>query len=78
MNITQPTEGHVVLDLDWKDAVILSRALGRVNSGDLLALSPLLHDFVLDMVEEVGRDIPSEATMYATEVRASQIYMTEI
>lgn len=73
-NITEPTDGKVVLTLNWQDAQILTRIVGRTNSGNLQEQSPCLYNFVLSMVDRIKREDDSED--YAVHVgRFGQMYV---
>lgn len=73
--IVPPAEGKVVLELDWKDAEILTRLVGLANSGNLSNVSPVLAEFVKDMVKHVGRSTGIEAKNYTARVDAGQVYI---
>jgi len=75
--INSPTDGGVTLTLPWADAEVLTRLVGMSNSGNLQKHSPLLHDFVQQMVEHVGRNNINEANRYATEIRGGQVYISD-
>lgn len=76
--ITAPTDGFVQLTLTWEDAEVLTRLVGRANSGNLKKFSPRLYDFVLEMVEYVGRDTSDEATNFVSERENGQIYLVDL
>lgn len=66
--IEAPVEGKVVLEMNWQEAEIATRLLGMANSGNLQTYAPGLHEFVLSMVEHVGRNTRDEAKGYTVEV----------
>lgn len=73
-----PTEGKAVLNLDWKDAEILARIIGMVNTGNLSQYSAVLYDFVSKMNTEVGRNDIDRADAFIAVVRGSQVYVENV
>lgn len=77
-DIVKPTKGRVTLDLSWKEAEILARAVGMVNYGNLKDKCPSLLDFITDMMEQVGRNTHEEARRYVAKVIGSQVYINDV
>lgn len=78
VEITQPIEGRVVLDLSWDEACVAARAIGLVNSGNLKDNAPTLYEFVLSMVEVIGRNSASEAKEYVASIHGGQVYVDAV
>lgn len=74
----EPVEGKVTLTLSMKDAEILTRALGKTNTGNLSQYSPVLLDFVERMVKHFGRDLEGEAANYRALTFNGQVYIEEV
>jgi hypothetical protein len=76
--ITKPVAGRVTLDLDMNDAEILMRAVGLVNAGNLSTVSPVLYEWVEEMVKVFGRNLNTEAKNYMAHSFSGQTYIEEV
>lgn len=79
VEVTQPTEGRVVLDLSWDEAVIAARAIGMMNSGNMKENGAhTLEEFVRRMVAIVGRNSTSEAQEYIACILNGQVFVDPV
>lgn len=76
IEIQTPTEGKVNLDLSWREAEILTRILGVVNSGSLHMLAPRLWNASQDLFRVFGGN-NDEGNNYSISIRHGQVYVEE-
>lgn len=76
--ITRPTEGRVVLNLDWQDAEIVLRLVGLANTGNLASHSQNLLSIVNSLVEEFGRDNGEANNRYGARISNGQVYIYDL
>lgn len=78
IEIQEPSEGKVTLELTWDEAEILLRAVGMTNLGNLESVSPDLASAVDSMVDLFGRNNTNECRRYLSEIRNGQVYVIDL
>lgn len=75
VTVTEPTEGGVLIDVDYKTASALCRVLGKVNHGDSLKTG--LNDIYSELEKHFGNDSKARGEWKRATINPSrpQIYI---
>jgi hypothetical protein len=77
VNVSPPTEGHILIKLDWETASALTRVLGKVNGGHSKAAG--LSDIYDTLEAHFGNDRKATGKWKSAYIKGTslpQIYLS--